>query len=448
VRGAAIAGVVGVVVAVALTIGGPAARANPADMFGFGGRGPGMANAATAAADDATANYYNPAILATFREIRLELGYQVARPTLRVDGEDLHVDDARGSALALSVPGRIGPLRLAFGGGLFLPDRHVIRTRTLPAQAPRFALYDNRPQRYFLAANLAVAAGDRLFLGAGISYMSSTQGSVHLTGRIDVVDPDASELDLGIDVDLKTIRYPQAGLLWRATPWLDLGLTYRGGFHLEIDQAFALEGDVGAADDPVVDDGYFRLRSLSQDLFQPAQLTAGLAARLTHRLALAFDLCWQRWSAFENPAAKIDIDLDIGIFNDQVDLQPTGPLAAPHYHDIAVPRLGLEWLAVAGPSGRRLTLRGGYAYEPTPAPEQIGETNFIDSDKQTVTLGAGWQLPHLGAIVPLPVSFDGYLAVTRLAERTHAKLSPVDAVGDYRASGHVWQAGLSSRWRF
>jgi long-subunit fatty acid transport protein len=112
-----------------------------------------------------------------------------------------------------------------------------------------------------------------------------------------------------------------------------------------------------------------------------------------------------------------------------------------------VPRLGVEWLA-ASSTDRALRLRGGLAYEPSPAPEQVGETNLIDNDKVTASLGAGLELPHLGDIVPRPFNLDGFVSFTRLSPRDHHKISPVDAVGDYRSSGHVLAAGITTRWRF
>lgn len=419
------------------------AAANPADLFGFGARGQALAGAQVAGADDTSANYYNPALLAGTGDIRIDLGYQLALPRLTVDGQDTGVDTSRGLAVGIAVPGKLLGARLAVGAGLFLPDQHITRTRTLASAQPRFALYDNRPQRLLLSANLAVELPGDLSLGAGIAYMSSTQGAVALDGIVGFPDANASQLDLAIDVDLKTIRYPQVGVAWRAKPWLTLGASYRGGFRLVLDQTFDVTGDIGSpGQDPLVMDGSLHLRSRAQDLFQPAQLTAGFDAQLTPCWSLAFDLAWHRWSVFENPAARIDIALDIGMFNDLVDIPPQEPLPAPHFHDIAVPRLGVEH------TRGDVRLRAGYAYEPTPAPAQSGATNFIDNDKHTLSLGAGVDKAGLGGIVLRPISFDVALAATWLPARDHAKLVPADAVGDYRSGGLVLAGSVMSRWRF
>jgi len=438
----------GVVLACVVSTSTGVARGNPVDAFGFGGRAPAMGSAHTAAAEDGSANYYNPALLATFDDIHIDLGYQYARPSLLVNDLDLHVNSSRGLAAALTVPGRVGSKRVAFGGGLFLPDERISRVRTPAAEQPRFQYYDNRPQRLVLAANLGVELTGRLFVGAGISYMSSTKGNVFLQGRVGFPNAEDSDMVMAIDVDLRTIRYAQAGALFRATPWLDLGFSYRGGFVLVLDQGFVIEGDVGSAGQPpVVEDGYFKLQTISQDLFQPAQYTAGLSARLSPRLLLAFDVSYHRWSAFENPSAHITLDMDIGDFNDLVDIPEAPPLPDPSFHDILVPRLGLEW--VASSSARRdYLVRAGYSFEPSPAPEQIGESNFIDNDKHTVAFGAGLTLRDFSKVIRLPAAFDGYVALTLLPERRHRKLSPVNSIGDYRAGGHVLQAGVLTRWRF
>ena len=422
--------------------------ANPADAFGFGGRGPGMGGAHTAAAEDGSANYYNGAILATFDDIHIDLGYQYARPTLLVNGLDLEVNSSQGLVACLSVPGQVAGQRVAFGGGLFLPDERISRVRTPAADQPRFQLYDNRPQRLVLAANLAIEVTSKLFVSGGIAYMSSTLGDIYLDGRVGFPNAEESDMALAIDVDLKTIRYAKAGVLYRVNSWLDLGASFRDSFVLVLDQAFVINGDVGPeGGEAVVEDGYFQLHTVSQDLFQPLLLAVGLSARLSSRWLLAFDVAYHRWSVFKNPSATITLDMDLGDFNDLVDIPPSPPLPDPNFHDILVPHLGLEWLA-SSTAKRDYLVRGGYSYEPSPVPEQIAESNFIDNDKHTFSLGGTLTMRDFSEIVPLPVSFDVYLAATILSERSHRKMSAIDRVGDYRSDGYVIQAGLLSRWRF
>lgn len=424
------------------------ASANPADIFGFGARGQAMAGAQVAAADDTSANYYNPALLIGTDDIRIDLGYQAAQPRLSIDDHDTGVDSSRGLAIGIAVPGRLAGARLAIGASMFLPDQHLTRTRTRPSGQPRWQIYDNRPQRALFVANLAVELPYGLSIGGGLAYMASTEGTVDLEGVVGFPEPATSQLDLAIDVDLTTLHYLHAGVAWEARPWLRIAASYRGGFALELDQAFNIVGDIGVpGSEPIVDDGYLFLHTRAQDLFQPVQVTAGFDAQLTPRLDLAFDLTWHRWGAFENPAATIDLDLDVGEFNDLVDIPAQDPLPAPGFHDIMSVRLGAEYLLAAA-TRRSWRVRGGYGFEPSPAPEQVGTTNFVDGDKHGFSLGGGVELRGLGDIIVRPVSFDLALMTTWLPERIHRKSFAADPVGDFTAGGVVLAAGVQSRWRF
>ncbi len=422
------------------------AEANPADVIGLGARAISMGGAQVASVDDSTAGYYNPARLASFDDIHIDVGYQMAVPRVGANGETFAVDRSEGLAAGLAVPGQILGKRLAIGASLFVPDQQVTRTRTLPAGRPRFLAYDNRPQRLLLAAVGAYEILPGLQVGAGVAYMASTNGSVELEGLVGFPNTTDSNLDLSVDVDVKTIRYPHAGISWRVTPRLTLGASYRGGFRLVIDQTVKVRGDLGTPDTVVVEGGRLDLRSVSEDLFQPMQITVGGAFQVTPCLLAALDISYQRWSVYDNPTARIDIELDVKQFNDLVMIPPPKQLEPPNLRDIYVPRLGVEWRGQ--PGKRRWTARGGYVFERAVAPIQKLESNFIDNNKHTLALGGGLEWKGIGDVIQKPVSLDAFVSFTYLMPRDHHKLDPVDPVGDYTAKGHAFAAGLMSRWRF
>jgi long-chain fatty acid transport protein len=320
--------------------------------------------------------------------------------------------------------------------------------RSLPFDQPRFVMFDNRPQRLYLAANLAIQIVPGLYVGGGLTFMSKTAGQLFLKGSVAVSDPDASSLVSKIDVDLVAVRYPQAGILWEATRWLSIGVSYRHSFVLSLDQQFRIDGNIGNPGlAPVVENGYFAAHSVSADLFQPWQLTGGAALRLKRDLLLTFDVTFARWSEFPVPAANLTLGLDIGMYNDKVMLPPPRSYAASRFHDIVIPRAGVEWRAWQRPK-IGIDLRAGYSYEPTPVPEQIGESNFADSDKHTFSVGAGLELAQLTAILPRPLAIDVHFAGTYLPARANRKIDPLDHVGDFVADGVILQLGVMLRSRF
>ena len=181
-------------IAATLLLAASTAHANPVDSFGFGARAPAMANAVAASSDDASANYYNPAGLVRGSDLRLDVAYRAAVPHLKINGRDLGLDDSRGLAVGIAAPGRIGPVRFAFGVSLWLPDQRLTRVRSISFDQPRFVYYDNRQQRLVLSANLAVQIVRGLYVGAGFTFMSRTTGTVYLKGNIAVGNPDESAL--------------------------------------------------------------------------------------------------------------------------------------------------------------------------------------------------------------------------------------------------------------
>lgn len=426
---------------------GPSAHANPLDAFGYGARASALGSAYAAVADDSTANYYNPAALAQVRSLRIDVGYQLARPFVDVSGKRQPLMDTRGLQAGVVLPGRILGVDFAFGVGLFLPDQHVTRIRVLGYDAPRLHMYDNRTQRLFLAANLAVHIYRGLYLGGGLSFMSRSSGTVFLRGRVGISDPERSELTAAISQDLFAVRYPQVGLLFAVSPSLSLALVYRHRFALDLEQGFQIEAAVAdPGQRPVVDKGLLREMARSVDLFQPWQLVGAAAARFG-RWQVSFDLTYARFSEQPVPAAEFTLDLDIGQLTDLVRLPKSKAYPSVGFHDLLIPAAGLEWRALERVGPVSLTVRGGYRYEASPVPAQEGETSLGDADKHATTAGLGAEFFGL-SVLPKPLGVDAFVGFVWMAPRTFRKVDPRSAVGDFVVSGLVLQTGLTVRSQF
>ncbi len=409
------------------------AHANPLDAFGFGARGMALGSAMTAVSEDYAANYYNPAGLAAGGRLSLAVGYAFVQPRLAIAGGDQDVDASRGIQAGVVLPGTVWGHRLGVSVGLHLPDERVSRIRALPQRQPRWVLWDNRPQRIVISSSAAFEVLPNLFLGGGLTYLANTSGVLDIEGQVSLTDAERTRLFSAVDVDLASVRYWTVGARYDLSDRWRFGAVWRQDFSLRLDLDVKVQGAItlGPADAVVVPEGLFLFNSANDNLSSPMQAVAGVAYQGDGWMVAA-DLGWVRWSAFPTPTASVDLELDLGTLDFDVPL-PDAPLD-PDFHDIVVPRVGGEWQAVGGAWGD-LTVRAGYFYEPSPAPDQPGDTNYVDSDKHGAAFGLGLRLADPSGVFPRPVRLDLAGQYVRLIERRYQKTDPADPIGDYDAAG-------------
>jgi long-chain fatty acid transport protein len=438
-----------------------AARAQPMDTYGMGSRSVALGGAVTADVEDFSANYYNPAGIVRSGELRVGVGWFGAHHEMSINDVASNVDPVHGVLIGLNVPGRIDDFRFGFGLGVHLPDQRISRTRTLPRQRPRWELYDNRGQRTYLATSLSIQPFDWLRIGGGIAFLSYSDNDLSIRGRIDIATPERSRLEHQLLGELITIRYPQVGVQVQPLPWLHFGAVYRGEFALSND----LTAEVGTPDgtgpgraDIVAGDivipGYFDLLTSSTNAYVPHQISFGASVEpIPNVLRISLEATWLMWSLYQSPIGTSRIVLDIevppeleGMIDVPDDIPDGNPLDA-NFSDRIVPRLGIEWTAVRDPD-YVVDLRLGYFYENSPAPEQTGFSNLVDTDRHAWSLGAGLELLSLRPLLPGSLAIDAHFQYGWLPSRTHQKVSPIDPVGDYVAQGHIVAGGATVEMRF
>jgi long-chain fatty acid transport protein len=429
----------------AIVLRASSARANPPDTFGFGSRETAMGGAAAAETRGFAANYYNPAALARSRGLEIAVGYFRADHTLRMNDKDNHVDPVKGMNAGIVAPGKLLGVPFAFGVALHLPDDRISRVRALRQEQPRWELYDNRNQRLFLAANIAIQPTKWLWIGGGLSFMSSTEGRLDIGGTANVFVPEESKLRHEVDADLTAIRYPQAGVRVALGDRVALAAVYRGEFQLGLDLAARLSGDVAG-----LTTALYEIHTTSINNFLPQQIVLGGSWELTKRLRTTFDATWIDWSAYVSPVARLDAMLDIAPPKSGWPAGITPPTTpAPtqviplRMHDRIVPRLGLEWHAL-GERNVKAFLRAGYEIAKSPIEAQTGATNYVDRDRQTVSFGIGGSFADLLPELPGTLMIDGHVQYSDLATQTTRKANAADFTGDYTAGGHIWNVGVTA----
>ena len=129
-------------------------------------------------------------------------------------------------------------------------------------------------------------------------------------------------------------------------------------------------------------------------------------------------------------------------------LPPARSYPPSGFHDIVIPRAGVEWRAWQRPK-LALDLRAGYSYEPTPG-AGADRREQLRRRRQAHVLGGrrARASARMTAILPQPLAIDVHFAGTYLPPRTNRKVDPLDHVGDFVADGVVLQLGLMLRSRF
>ncbi len=435
----------------ALLLVASSAHANPLDTFGFGSRGTAMGDAQVADATDFSANYYNPAGLALAKHFEIAVGYFRATSDLEMNGKSNNVDPVAGLVGGLVLPGKIFGVPIAFGLGLHVPDDRLSRVRDLPQTQPVWELYDNRNQRVYLAANLALRVFPWLTIGGGLSFMAATTGTLDISGQADLINVYASELRHEVDADLTAIRYPQFGARFDLSKRVALGIAYRGQFALDLNLSAQLYGalGVGPPSTTQLTTAYYSLQTASVDAYLPQQVVVGGSFLPWDRVRVNADFTWINWSAYITPVANLDVTLNIpppaggwpaGITPPTV---PAKTAVVPLVmSDRIVPHVGVEWEAIKKPRYSTF-LRAGYSFQKSPIAPQTGETNYVDRDRHTVAVGAGITIDKPISVLPGNVRFDVHAQFDILPVSITEKSDPADLVGDYTAGGFIWNLGAT-----
>lgn len=412
----------GAAAAAILLLGAVGASASPLDLFGFGGRSPGMAGTGVAIATGYDSVYLNPAGLADIRHKRLTLGGVYGDFALTMNGVETGTEPAAGMVFGGAVPIPLGDWmrdRVGFAIGLFVPTAAINRARAPFPGQPTFALLESRSQVVGLQTAVGFRIDRRWRVGVGMLALAA------LRGGIDVTTDAAGRFTSKSEEELISYFTPIVGARYAMPEHdLELGLTFRGvsrsDYNLEVTNDL---GDSLPLTIPTI-----LIAGASQ--YDPLTLALEAAWRGRPDLTLALQLAYQRWSAFplptQNPVAVT------------IAQQPPG------FHDIVVPRLAAEWRVRDG-GAVTLALRGGYWFAMSPAPEMSGQQSLLDNHRHVFSAGLGLGWP--GGTVPLYL--DLWLQAHLLVPRRHVKDPDQYQPGDevpftvMDTSGHILVGGLT-----
>ena len=419
----------------ALTLAPTRASANALDTFGYSARAAGVAGALVAGAEGYEGAHHNPALVAATGDVQAALGYSYTATQLHIGGADALVTTPRGTSLGLAIPFQLGPVTAAFGVALYIPDQFVVRIQLVPAAEPHFVLLDDNLQ-HIVVTPVAALRWRWLAFGAGATILADAAGN-GITFDVGVIGGDKVG-KAQLDVALPTRAAPVLGIAAEPVRGLKLGAAWRGEIDLGLKLDILANVDIAGA---ITGDTLISLRAVN--FFTPHKVSFGAAAELGRGLTVHGEFDWLGWSRFNGALPDLRVLLNLGLSPPLVEaLFPRA-----RFNDSFAVRVGAEFRHQAteliGFVGRL-----GYAYEPTPVPEQRGLTNFADNDRHVIAFGAGVVVDRIGNVLRKPLSLDLALQLHELAPRATDKDRRYFPGGQLSSSGRMvhFQATLEARF--
>ncbi|MEC7525449.1 MAG: hypothetical protein VYE22_36535 [Myxococcota bacterium] len=381
------------------------AYASPQDLFGFGGRSPGMAMTGASYVEGYEAVFSNPAGLAPVRTRGLHLGLQGGNFQLSIDGERSPITPGRGIVIGFHLPLPFGDVledRLVFGGGFYTPAEVLLRGNVTFPEVPQWTVLD-RAQVLAVQVGLGIdlhGLVDGLSLGFGFSALAN------VFGVLDVRLDETNAFSSVVETQLLTTFAPIVGARYTQPEW-GIGLTYRH------ELVSITDLNIATADLPVMLP-VLRVGGVVQ--YDPPTIIAEGHWKPIPSLMLVANVTTQLWSSFPGM---------------QIGTTAMGTQApAPEFSPVVVPRVAVEGTHRDGEF--TFAFRGGYALQLSPAPparmanrrlpngeptsEQV-PFRVLDNDRHILTAGFGWTI-HLGPGGEKLV-LDAYGQAHVLMDRTH-----------------------------
>jgi long-chain fatty acid transport protein len=414
------------------------ARAGFFNTYGATARGMALANAMSAISEGWGSLYYNPAALALSKDIEFSVGLFSASPSIQTEfaqgaDQDLaqfprrppSLDTLTGPAFGLVLPiQRMTPKRLpmpwAIGFGVFLPRQALVTTRVIDQTFPFDVVFQERNATMALHFGISTRITSAVYLGVGLVSQFNTPVNVQLTETAD------SPVELTARLGGPSLL---AGVLVRPLERLRIGLVYRQKTEIEsswnalVQRRFPIS--IGGVE---TNFGIFSQSTIERNYvsgYNPENVSFGVAYWITERWRITGEVTWNHWSDYSGPLGE--------------------PLV-PEFNNTLVPRIGVIYRIT-----RKLKVRGGFYWEPTPVTNQATGFYPIGNDRFVPSIGAGYTFDAPWGILAKPVTVDGYFQYHLLKSEEWTRAVPTNPFTqnpDLTSSGSVYNLGVELTFRF
>ncbi len=374
----------------------------------------GMSSAFTGQADDASAVWYNPAALTQLDGTRVAGGFVAIYPTFTHENVGGTTDvGERGFhyPLFLYATHKLND-NISLGFGINNPFGLSTSWSNTGSATKQVATFSSIKTTEF-NPNIAYKLNDKLSVAVGIAYvkLDATLRNELFTGQ---------ELTLTGD---GTGWGGNAAVFYKATDKLNLGLSYRSEIQIKVDgSAIYTVGGIPGGGTP---------NSATTEVTLPDLLQLGASYKATDKLTLNADFGYTWWSTYDRLVLKSNTFLFTGSNTITQEKQ---------WKDVWNIRIGGQYKL-----SDEWKLRAGYQYDKTPVPDAHFETRVPDSDRQGVSVGAGYAVGNLTVDAAyLYVHFN----TRHIADSTadDGTTTPNALNGTYKSDAHV--ASLMVGYKF
>jgi long-chain fatty acid transport protein len=349
--------------------------ANGLNLNGFGARATAMGGAYVSLANDVTAVFWNPAGLALIKQPTFGLGVDALIPKTTYSIGPLNME-TKTKYYPAGIVGYAQPIgeNIVIGIGAYTlsglgadwnnPGLEALMLSGLPAGStvtPPVTPYDWRSfiGSITLAPTIAVKVSDMLYLGASLNvnygfFQTDQWGKT----RTLIAGPPPYVFNFGqASLDVKGWGYGATfGIMFKPVDMISVGVTYRLASKIKMKGETTLENMPAFGNFLPGKPALSEASDAELTATSPMWLAGGISVKPMDNLTLAFDLQWTNWKKLQSLAIQL---LDpawnaIGLTENELDLA---------WADKIQVRAGIEY--VIG----KLALRGGYYYDPAPAPD-------------------------------------------------------------------------------
>jgi len=336
----------------------------------YGPRQLGMGMTAVGLPLDASCVYFNPGGMVWMpRRANVQFGVHLARPVTRFLAESPSVYRINMDTVLLSPisiygmwKGRPNSKWSKVAFGLSINNPYQASTRWDNDWKGKYITQEYAITSLFIQPTAAIRVTKRLGVGLGISYAI---GNLLSRKAIQIEGPNGTEgsvLFTGTGAGLGI----NAGISYKLSESMQLGLSYKSAVTLEIDSGTALF-DVPQAVRPQWPDQPF-----FTSLPFPHTITFGLGYKPQEQWRLGLDISWTSWSQFDS------LSLELAQPNPQFT-----QFAARNYANTVNLHMGGEYRV------SRLFGRAGVYFRGSPVQQGFVSPEFPDANRIGLTAGAG-----------------------------------------------------------